>query len=195
MLRISIPAHQHALSAALDHPRVFAAYTPDVCDAPCSPQLALRPPPLPSPTPPPASQLRPRLYLGDVSAASPAFLSAHGVTHVLNALGEAHACPGAHVTLSLGLLDCETQPLDFAAPLHFIRSALHSSPHSVVLIHCFAGVSRSAALAMAWLMASERLRMEEALRVVRSARPRAAPNAAFLAQLVALEGALWGGGT
>lgn len=52
-----------------------------------------------------------------------------------------------------------------------------------VLVHCFAGQSRSAALLIGHLMASQRLGLLEAWAQVRAARPVARPNAGFLAQL------------
>ena len=189
-LRISIPPNQLALTAALDNPRVLSSYIPEPSGAELSPEPGQRRAPTPSPAPP-ASLLRPRLLLGGAAATAPAFLAAHGVTHVLNCLGPSHEAPGGHATLSLALADCETQRIDFAPALAFLRNALQD-PGAVVLLHCWAGVSRSAAVAAAHLMATEGLRMEEALAQVRAARPRAAPNAAFLAQLVELEAALWG---
>jgi hypothetical protein len=59
-----------------------------------------------------------------------------------------------------------------------------------VLVHCFAGQSRSAALVVAHLMADEGMSLGRAWGAVRAARPCAAPNAGFLAQLAAYERAL-----
>jgi len=55
-----------------------------------------------------------------------------------------------------------------------------------VLVHCFAGQSRSVALVLAYLVMERGLRQEEALALVRKARPGAAPNAGFMRQLGAL---------
>ena len=55
-----------------------------------------------------------------------------------------------------------------------------------VLVHCHAGQSRSVAVAMAHVMRSRGLDVEEALRVVRVNNKNASPNAGFIAQL-----ALW----
>ena len=57
--------------------------------------------------------------------------------------------------------------------------------HGRVLVHCFAGQSRSAALTMAYLMAREGLGLLDAWAVARAARPCARPNPGFLAQLAA----------
>ena len=50
-------------------------------------------------------------------------------------------------------------------------------------MHCYAGVSRSATLVLAYLMARERLSLKMALQRVREARPTAMPNQGFLRQL------------
>ena len=55
-----------------------------------------------------------------------------------------------------------------------------------VLVHCHAGQSRSVAVAMAHVMRSRGLDVEEALRLVRVNNKNASPNAGFIAQL-----ALW----
>ena len=54
-----------------------------------------------------------------------------------------------------------------------------------VLVHCYAGQSRSAALVMAYLMATEHKGLVEAWAAVRRARPCARPNSGFLQQLAA----------
>lgn len=56
-----------------------------------------------------------------------------------------------------------------------------------VLVHCYAGQSRSAALVVAHLMAGGRgLSLMDAWALVRRARPCAQPNSGFLRQLAAL---------
>lgn len=52
-----------------------------------------------------------------------------------------------------------------------------------VLVHCYAGVSRSATLVLAYLMSRERLPLKLAMQRVREARPAAQPNAGFFRQL------------
>ncbi|KXZ43410.1 hypothetical protein GPECTOR_91g564 [Gonium pectorale] len=60
---------------------------------------------------------------------------------------------------------------------------------SVVLVHCAAGMSRSATVVIAYLMASERLPYDSAFRDVKTARPCVYPNLGFLFQLWEWEGA------
>lgn len=58
-----------------------------------------------------------------------------------------------------------------------------------VLVHCARGISRSAALVLAYLMLREGLTLVEAVEAVRSHR-NILPNAGFLKQLSQLDSAL-----
>nr|UBK24586.1 DSPTP1-like 3 protein [Chrysanthemum x morifolium] len=52
-----------------------------------------------------------------------------------------------------------------------------------VLVHCFAGLSRSASIMTAYLMRSERLSVQDALASLRQSKPSVCPNDGFLEQL------------
>ncbi|KAG5500340.1 hypothetical protein JKF63_03432 [Porcisia hertigi] len=56
-----------------------------------------------------------------------------------------------------------------------------------VLIHCFAGLSRSVTIAVAYLMHLKGITRDEALALVRLARPAARPNEGFLRELSVYE--------
>lgn len=56
-----------------------------------------------------------------------------------------------------------------------------------VLVHCFAGVSRSAAIITAYLMKSEQLSQEDGLRSLRQSCETVCPNDGFLEQLLMFE--------
>lgn len=60
-----------------------------------------------------------------------------------------------------------------------------------MLVHCVAGVSRSASLVQAYLMRKHRLGAAEALARLRAARPVVNPHAGFRLQLSLFEKAGW----
>ena len=132
-----------------------------------------------------AHEVRPRLWLGAHAATEPFFLEALGVTHVLNCLDESAVADADVVTLTLNLDDIESERVPLARATAFIRCALGAG--GVVLVHCAAGISRSATCVVAHIVAAERCTVEAALASVRAVRAQASPNEGFLAQLCAFE--------
>ncbi|KTG38377.1 hypothetical protein cypCar_00018056 [Cyprinus carpio] len=53
----------------------------------------------------------------------------------------------------------------------------------VVLVHCNAGVSRSASVVIGFLMSQEKMSFDEAFSAVKTARPYIQPNPGFMSQL------------
>eukprot|EP00887_Chlorella_sp_A99_P003464 scaffold7.g3464.t1 len=106
------------------------------------------------------------LYVGGIGAArNLKALRKAGITHVVVPLyDDASADMLAHVEQVNAFID-------------------EGRRHGRVLVHCFAGQSRSAALAIAYLMATQRLGLLDAWAAARRARPCARPNAGFLSQL------------
>lgn len=80
----------------------------------------------------------------------------------------------------------------FEESAKFIDEALSSG--GKVLVHCLAGVSRSATTAIAYLMLRQGKSVENAVRTVRANR-RIFPNEGFLRQLVQLDMQLRADGT
>lgn len=56
-----------------------------------------------------------------------------------------------------------------------------------VLVHCQAGISRSATICLAYLMHTQRVRLEEAFDFVKQRRQVISPNLAFMGQLLQFE--------
>ena len=135
----------------------------------------------------------PGVYVGPyLYAKSRGWLRRHAITHVINVTASA-PCPFAAegiVYLRIAIEDSPDAPIaeHFAAALAFVRTA--RSAGGSTLIHCQMGKSRSVTVAAAILMQAAGIGWREALRRVRSARPRAAPNPGFLRALRRLEEAM-----
>ena len=69
---------------------------------------------------------------------------------------------------------------NFPRALSFIKAGQEMG---VVLVHCYHGKSRSAALVLAFLMAKYRLGVDEALALLKRKRSVVSPNPGFMAQL------------
>ena len=111
-----------------------------------------------------------------------------GVTHVLNAAASLDATHEAHflyLKLELDDDDDEDVASAFAAAIAFIADAKEGG--GTVLVHCVAGMSRSVALVIAWLLYAERMNLRAALDLVRARRPIALPNPGFRLALARYE--------
>ena len=122
-----------------------------------------------------------------------------GVTHVLNLFSQDQ--PHVHkgiIYRNLLLLDIPEQSIVGAVclddALSFISEALQPNPSSSnnnkVLVHCNAGVSRSATMIIAYLMKYHKMTYNQALETVRKNRPSAQPNRGFERQLKEWESTL-----
>eukprot|EP01117_Protostelium_nocturnum_P018229 TRINITY_DN7590_c0_g1_i1.p1 TRINITY_DN7590_c0_g1~~TRINITY_DN7590_c0_g1_i1.p1 ORF type:complete len:269 (+),score=91.83 TRINITY_DN7590_c0_g1_i1:132-938(+) len=66
------------------------------------------------------------------------------------------------------------------------------SMNEIVIVHCAAGVSRSATVVLAYLMKNERMTLKDAYSFLKEKRSVIAPNSGFLAQLMEYEKQLFG---
>ena len=133
-----------------------------------------------------------RLYIGSETAASNgSLLAALGVTHIvnLNGYGTKSAFPEGFEYYTVKMSDSVFEDLndDFWNAVEFVSEAIAGG--GCVLVHCRRGISRSAALCVAYLMESRKLTFDAALAYLRKQRPAVDINQGFVEQLKARESA------
>uniref|UniRef100_A0A8C2X9N7 Dual specificity protein phosphatase n=1 Tax=Cyclopterus lumpus TaxID=8103 RepID=A0A8C2X9N7_CYCLU len=147
------------------------------------------------------NEVWPNLYIGDsciwATAQHKSLLVDLGITHVVNAAdGPQHIDTGPHFYKDTSIryhgveaTDCKEFDLSpfFTETADFIHAALKL--RGKVLVHCARGISRSATLALAFLMIREGLSLVEAVEAVRRHR-NILPNVGFLNQLCHLDSSL-----
>ncbi|XP_030581376.1 dual specificity protein phosphatase 8 [Archocentrus centrarchus] len=141
---------------------------------------------------PPLSVILPQLYLGAESDVTQDQLASLGISYVLSVSRcspQPSFLPGSRY-LRIPIDDSLRDELLPWIPraLHFIDIAMSSG--ASVLVHCAAGISRSPALAVAYIMYSLEMDLDHAYRFVKERRPSISPNFNFLGQLQHLQGAL-----
>ena len=146
-----------------------------------------------------AQEIVPGLLLGGIHAArNRKYLDKMKVTHVLNLAGSGNdklnengvkeidanrLFPDDFTYFDIDVGDTRTGVLlpYFDRCNLFINRAL--SRRGVVLCHCWRGVSRSAAICIAYLMAKNKISYDEALKLVQAKRKCIRCNSAFVKQL------------
>ncbi|CAK6950709.1 dual specificity protein phosphatase 2 [Scomber scombrus] len=134
-------------------------------------------------------ELLPFLFLGSaIHSSRRETLAAAGITAVLNV---SSSCPnfyeGEFQYLRINVEDNLAADIRacFATAIAFIDSVKQSGGR--VLVHCQAGISRSATICLAYLMHTQRVRLEEAFDFVKQRRQVISPNLAFMGQLLQFE--------
>uniref|UniRef100_H3DD43 Dual specificity protein phosphatase 2 n=1 Tax=Tetraodon nigroviridis TaxID=99883 RepID=H3DD43_TETNG len=134
-------------------------------------------------------ELLPFLYLGSAFHSSRReTLTAAGITAVLNV---SSTCPnffeGEFRYLQLTVEDSLATDIRacFSTAIAFIDSVKQSGGR--VLVHCQAGISRSATICLAYLMHTQRVKLDEAFDFVKQRRQVISPNLAFMGQLLQFE--------
>ncbi|XP_059896946.1 dual specificity protein phosphatase 19a [Gadus macrocephalus] len=129
--------------------------------------------------------IKPFLLLGSQDSAHDfGTLKKYKVSHILNvAYGVENLFPLLFIYKNVQILD---QPdTELTAHLkdccRFITQA--QEENGVVLVHCNTGASRAAAVVIGYLMSCDGQPFEEALSLVKTARPACCPNPGFLEQL------------
>ncbi|KAK9516917.1 hypothetical protein VZT92_024825 [Zoarces viviparus] len=136
------------------------------------------------------TRILPHLYLGSQKdVLNKDLMAQNGITYVLNA---SNTCP---------------KP-DFISDSHFMRIPVNDNycekllpwlektnefidkakvSNCRVIVHCLAGISRSATIAIAYIMKTMGLSSDDAYRFVKDRRPSISPNFNFLGQLLEFE--------
>ncbi|KAG9264146.1 tyrosine-protein phosphatase vhp-1-like [Astyanax mexicanus] len=140
----------------------------------------------------PLSRILPQLYLGAEMDVTQDCLSARDISYVLSV---SRCCPQPSFLpqsqyLRIPIDDSLRDDLLPWIPqaLSFIDGAM--SLGCSVIVHCAAGISRSPALAVAYVMYSLGMDLDHAYRYVKERRPTISPNFNFLGQLQVFQGTL-----
>ncbi len=146
------------------------------------------------------SEIRNNLYLGSLPRVdSLGLLKKTGITHVVSCLDESSrpkvdflADNFIHLFLKVhdGIYEDILSSLD--AFFNFTHRFLSQSTDEKLLVHCEAGVSRSAAFMIALIMMREKRSFLESFRLVKKKRFDVLPNIGFASQLQQLENRLAG---
>ncbi|XP_054629441.1 dual specificity protein phosphatase 2 isoform X1 [Dunckerocampus dactyliophorus] len=133
-------------------------------------------------------ELLPFLFLGSaVHSSRRETLTAAGITAVLNVSSCSNFFEGEFQYLRLNVEDSLAADIGacFSTAIAFIDSVKQSGGR--VLVHCQAGISRSATICLAYLMHAQRVRLDEAFDFVKQRRHVISPNLAFMGQLLLFE--------
>ncbi|KAL4422489.1 hypothetical protein ABPG75_008686 [Micractinium tetrahymenae] len=140
------------------------------------------------------SQLDPLLYLGDWSHAEAvdrhADVGIKAIITIHNNPDNLKLPPGKYKHLKIELPDIDTADISahLRPAIDFIEE--NRAAKRGVLVHCGAGVSRSATLCISWLMRKNRWSAQQALDFAKSRRSLVAPNDGFWRSLCRLEAEL-----
>lgn len=132
------------------------------------------------------NKVTPNIFIGDMNAARDIqFLRKEKITHIVNAAQEVLNQFGfdEFVYLNLPILDYPNSNIEdyFTIFNIFVKFATRNG--GKVLVHCAAGISRSATLVCAYLIWEFGLNPKKALEYLRRCRPQVNPNDGFLHKL------------
>lgn len=138
------------------------------------------------------SQILPSLFLSGAEGAENApLVSRTGITLIVNATlcHLSTPLPGVEV-LRVPVSDLPSARID----RHFdhVAERIHGNHGGKTLVHCVAGMSRSPALVMAYLMKFRGVSLQQAHAMVRDKRPHIRLNRGFWEQLLSYERRLYG---
>lgn len=131
------------------------------------------------------------LFVGSATSAMNFFaIKEYKITHIFSAIGPSQVKIPGVVYDNVNIMDDEMQSLEYAIDkfIPFVLSARREG--GKVLVHCYAGISRSVSLILAYLIISHGYSFQKALSMVKKSRPIANPNPGFKSQLLTMSNIL-----
>jgi len=140
------------------------------------------------------SEILPNIFIGSsYHARRPDILHQLGITHILNVAEEININNNPiFKKLHVKLKDTPEEIINFEEIFVFIDSM---SPQDKVLVHCMAGISRSATIVIGYLMRNNKWDTQFAINFVKEKRNMISPNLGFIAQLFKYEQKILGSPT
>lgn len=132
------------------------------------------------------SKILPHIYLsGDVPAKNAKLMKDLEITHVLVAASELKPYHPEHFTYK-HLVELDDRQDAMLLPffdecVSFIKEGIRYGGN--ILIHCMAGMNRSVAILMAYMISQLRLPHQQALQMIQRKRPLANPHEQYLSQI------------
>jgi protein-tyrosine phosphatase len=132
---------------------------------------------------PPITEIIPSIYVGQLAIAqNKEILKRLGITHIVNLSQYPNYYPNDFTYLTIDIPD--SPDADIAQ--HFTRSArfIHNAflKQGKVLIHCFAGLSRSPTICISYLVKKRKMQLHKAIEFYTGKRPHVI-NYGFMRQL------------
>ncbi|XP_045414523.1 dual specificity protein phosphatase 8 [Lemur catta] len=139
------------------------------------------------------TRILPHLYLGSQKdVLDKDLMTQNGISYVLNASNSCpkpdFICESRFMRIPINDNYCEKLLPWLDKSIEFIDKAKLSSCQ--VIVHCLAGISRSATIAIAYIMKTMGMSSDDAYRFVKDRRPSISPNFNFLGQLLEYERSL-----
>ena len=130
-------------------------------------------------------EIVPHLYLGSIGCASNLKeLQKVKITHILCCgTGIKNFFPNLFKYYNISILDSDKEDIKkyFESCHKFINDAIKNNGN--VLVHCFAGSSRSSSILLSYIMKYQNMNFDKAFELVKSKRDKVNPKAGFIKQL------------
>ncbi|XP_026887547.2 dual specificity protein phosphatase 14 [Electrophorus electricus] len=141
------------------------------------------------------SQITPTLFLSGADAPlNQALMTRKGITLIVNAT-LSHSCPRYPGVECLRVAVADVPGAHLGEHFDRVAARIHGNRAGGTLVHCAAGMSRSPALIMAYLMKYRGATLQQAHSWVQRSRPCIRLNAGFWEQLLDYEKKLYGRNT